>query len=527
MRRRGGLAASALLLVACLHPGPQATNQAPDDPLAPARVARFRKFIGETWPALTRTLADLPSAARDDKVSHRPGAPWPVYLPADEDATAIGARLAALLPASRLAEIALATLPEIGAPVGDPGLLYLPRPYVVPGGRFSEMYGWDSAFILMGLLREGQIGLARDLVDNFLYEVRHYGAVLNGNRTYYLTRSQPPFLATMVLAVYRATGDRRWLAEARGPLESTHAHWTTPPHLVPELGLSRYHDHGEGPAPEVESERDSAGLTHYDRVRAYFRAHPDPSWNRFYDRATDRLTTAFYAGDRAMRESGFDPTGRFGPFGAEAAQTVPVCLNTLLHEFELDLAEIERTLGRAADESRFTALARARQARVEALLWDEARGLYQDFDVDLHRLRPYPFVTTFWPLWTGLASPSRAGRVIANLALFERSGGMMTSTVVTGAQWDAPFGWAPLQLLAIDGLRRSGHAADANRIARAFLSMLVVDFERRGTLFEKYDVFRRSSNIAEEDLRFGYQSNEIGFGWTNGVALELLAELGL
>jgi alpha,alpha-trehalase len=496
--------------------------------LAPERVARLRAFIRETWPALTRTPADLPTAAHDDKVVHAPGDPWPVYLPADEDLAGVRAQLASLLPASRLAEIALRPLPARGAPVAEPGLLYLPRPYVVPGGRFNEMYGWDSAFILIGLLHDGRIELARDLVDDFLYEVRRYGAVLNANRTYYLSRSQPPFLGEMVLAVYRATGDRAWLAGARGALEATYTHWTAPPHLVPELGLSRYFDHGEGPAPEVDSERDAAGRTHYDRVREFFRAHPEPaSTSRFYDRANDRLTPAFYAGDRAMRESGFDPTGRFGPFGAEAERTVPICLNTLLYQLELDLAEVEGILGRTGEAARFAGLAHVRQARVEALLWDEGQGLYGDFDLDSGRLRRYPFATTFWPLRAGLASPARAARVIANLGLFERAGGILTSTVVTGAQWDAPFGWAPLQLFAVDGLRRAGDVKDANRIARAFLSMLVEDFERRGSMFEKYDVVRRSSEVGDGQLRFGYRSNEIGFGWTNGVALALLSELGL
>jgi len=527
---RGGwfaVALAAMVSAACglPHPHPQPASGVAADPLAPERVARLRAFIHDSWPVLTRTAADLPSAARDDKVAHPLGTPWPVYLPADEDRAAVEARLAALLPASRFREIVLRTLPAGGAPIAPPGLLYLPRPYVVPGGRFNEMYGWDSAFILGGLLRDGQIELARGIVDNFLYEVRHYGAVLNANRTYYLTRSQPPFLAGMVLAVYRATGDRAWLAGTLGALEATYLYWTTPPHLVPELGLSRYFDRGLGPSPEVGSERDAAGRTHYDRVRAFFRAQTDPAFDRFYDRARDRLTEAFYAGDRAMRESGFDPTGRFGSFGAETARTVPICLNTLLYRYEVDLGQIEGILGRADEAVRFAALAEARRARVEALLWDEAQGLYFDYDLDAGRLRRYPFATTFWPLWAGLASPARAARVLANLGLFERPGGIMTSTVVTGAQWDAPFGWAPLQLLAVEGLRRAGDATDADRLARAFLTMLLDDFERRGTLLEKYDVVRRSSELGGDALRFGYRSNEIGFGWTNAVALELLAGL--
>jgi alpha,alpha-trehalase len=527
LRRRTAALVAAATLAAAACASPRRAERAPAaDPLAPARVARLRAFIKESWPLLSRGLADLPQAARDEKVPHAAGTPWIVYLPPDEDPAAVEAVLAPLLPASRLGEVALRPLPRPSSgPVTPPGLLYLPRPYVVPGGRFNEMYGWDSAFIVLGLLRDGEVARARDVVDDFLYEVRRYGGVLNANRSYYLSRSQPPLLSEMVLAVYRATGDRAWLAGARDALVATYAHWTAPPHLIAALGLSRYLDHGEGPAPEVASERDAAGRTHYDRVRAYFRAHPGPDTNRWYDRAADRLTPAFYEGDRAMRESGFDPTGRFGPFGAEAARTVPVCLNTLLYRLELDLAAIDAVLGRAADAAAWRARADERRARIEARLWDDAAGLYFDWDLDGGRRRPYPFATTFWPLWAGLAAPERAARVRANLRLFERPGGILTSTTVTGAQWDAPFGWAPLQLFAVEGLRRSGDRADADRIARAFLSMLVEDFERRGTLVEKYDVERRSSDVAGA-LAYGYASNEIGFGWTNGVALELLAGLG-
>jgi alpha,alpha-trehalase len=518
----------ALLLVltagACAAARRVPTAAAQTDPLAPVRVAQLRAYIHGAWPALTRTLASLPQAARDDKLPHAPGTPWPVYV-SEGDRDAVAARLAAALPATELAQLALRVLPVDPDSIREHGLLYLPRPYVVPGGRFNEMYGWDSAFILMGLLRDDEGQLAHDLVEDFLYEVRRYGGVLNANRTYYLTRSQPPLLSGMVLALYHFDGDRARLGAARDALVATYAHWTTTPHLVPAIGLSRYWDHGEGPAPEVVAgERDAKGRTHYDRVRASFRAHPGPDLAPYYDRAADALTPLFYRGDRAMRESGFDPTGRFGRFGAEAAHVAPVCLNALLYRMETELAEIDTALGRPADAETWRERARARQARIESLLWDERTGLYLDYDVETSQRRLYPFATTFWPLAVGLAAPERARRVRDNLSLFERSGGVVTSTQITGAQWDAPFGWAPLQLFAVEGLRRYGYSADAARIASAFLSMLLEDFERRGTLVEKYDVERRTSEVSGA-LRFGYTSNEVGFGWTNGVALELLAGL--
>jgi alpha,alpha-trehalase len=525
------LAGLLLLAAACAAPGartagsPAQPRPVTSDPLASGRIEPLRAYIRRTWGALTRTLRDLPRAAADEKIPRAAGAAWPVYVAAGERARVEGELRAALAPAA-LATIDLRTLPAEPASVREHGLLYLPRPYLVPGGRFNEMYGWDSYFIVLGLIDDGEIARARDLVDDFLYEVVRYGGVLNANRTYYLTRSQPPLLSEMVLAVFRATGDAGWLAAARPAIEAQHRHWTAPPHLFEGLGLSRYYDHGEGPAPEVVGgERDPQGRTHYDRVRAYFRDHREQDGQGlYYRRADDALTPLFYKGDRSMRESGFDPSGRFGPFGAGVIRYAPVCLNTLLYQMELDLAEIDGLLGRPGGGAAWSERARARHAAIDRLLWDEGAGLYLDYDVETGRRRRYLFATTFWPLWAGLASEAQARRVRDSLPLLERPGGLMTSAAVTGDQWDAPFGWAPLQLFAVAGLRRAGFAADADRIARAFLSMLVEDFERRSTLVEKYDVARRTSDVAGA-LAFGYLSNEIGFGWTNGVALELLRGL--
>jgi len=516
------LAAIAACVAPASRPAP-ATAGAPGQ--APAGFEALLDYIEKAWTPLTRSAVDLPRAAKDPKVPHAPGTPWPVYLPADEDRAAVAATLARVMPARDLRSIDLRLLPRDQSTVTEHGLLYLPRAYVVPGGRFNEMYGWDSYFIVLGLLRAERPALARAMVDNFIYEVRHYGGVLNANRTYYLTRSQPPLLSGMVRAVFHATGDRTWLAGARDALVAVHAHWTSPPHLIPAIGLSRYFDHGEGPAPEVVAgERDDQGQDHYDRVRAWFRAHPDAAGG-YYLAETDELTPLFYKGDRSMRESGFDPTGRFGPFGADVTRYAPVCLNTLLYRMEVDLAAIEGTLAGDAAAARWWALAQARKPRIEALLWDDGAGLYFDYDFERGHRNPYPFATTFWPLWAGVASRAHAQRVRDNLPLFERPGGVLTSTVVTGSQWDAPFGWAPLQLFAVRGLRQYEFDYDADRIARAWLSMLAEDFERTGTLVEKYDVERRTSDVSGR-LAFGYKSNEIGFGWTNGVALEMIAELG-
>ena len=158
-------------------------------------------------------------------------------------------------------------------------------------------------------------------------------------------------------------------------------------------------------------------------------------------------------------------------------------------------------------------------------MWDAEDGLYYDYDFARKRLRKYPFLTTFYPLWAGIATHEQAGRVAANLMRFEQPGGLQTSTAPSGNQWDAPFGWAPLQLIAVQGLRRYGFHEAADRIAIKFLSLVRDEYLKSGTIVEKYDVVRRATEVSG-DIRFGYRSNEVGFGWTNAVFVTLLDELG-
>jgi alpha,alpha-trehalase len=512
------------LVVALIALGSAASGA---DVAAPGNLSGLRAYIKRGWTTLTRSVRDLPNAAPDPKLHLAPGERWPVYLPPSDDRARVQAELARNLTPAQLATIELLPLPENRGSIARHGLLYLPHPYVVPGGRFNEMYGWDSYFIQVGLLLDGETELARDMADNFVYEIENYGTLLNANRTYYLSRSQPPFLTQMLLGVYRKTQDRAWLGAALPAVEKYYRFWTTEPHLIPELGLSRYYDLGDGPAPEVLSdERDAKGLSHYDRVREYYRTHEvsDYDVSLYYDRKADRLTELFYKGDRSMRESGFDPSNRFGPFNVDIIHYAPVCLNSLLLLMETDGRDIARLLGDAKGAAVWEARAEARRAAIDRYLWDAESGLYLDYDFKTGKRRNYPFATTFYPLWVGAASTEQAASVVKHLPDFEAVGGLRTSTRVTGNQWDAPFGWAPLQQIPVLGLQRYGYVADADRIARKWIALVAKEFDEHGTIVEKYDVERRESDVAS-DIRFGYSENQVGFGWTNGSILVLLDSL--
>jgi alpha,alpha-trehalase len=496
--------------VATARPGPSIASD--------ADVAALLAYIDRGWTVLERTHAAMPIAAIDSKLP--PRATWPVYVSKREDLAAVKARLASELAPSEFARLDLRQLPPDPAAVTEQGLLYLPEPYVVPGGRFNEMYGWDSYFIVLGLLRDGHVELARSMVDNFIYEIENYGSILNANRTYYLTRSQPPFLTPMIRAVYARTHDKAWLAATVPAITAYYDYWTRAPHLTPETGLSRYYDLGHGPSPEVKQE-------HFAKIKAFFRSHEltDYDKSKFYDASTDELTDLYYVADRAMRESGFDTSARFGPFNAGVIYYDPVCLNTLLWVMENDAVAIAGELGRG-DATVWQARADARHAAIDRYLWDEQRGLYLDYDVGRRTRRDYPFATTFFPLWAGLASPAQAARVASNLSLLEQPGGLAASSNRSDTQWDLPYGWAPLELITVEGLRRYGFHDPADRISINFLSLVLKEFLDHQVVFEKYDVVERHSATAK-GIKFGYTENVIGFGWTNATWTALYDQLAV
>ncbi len=484
-------------------------------------------YMMQTWKVLTRSNRTLAEAAVDPKFHPAPDGRWPVYIPPTEDLDRIREELHREMPPQDFPKIEIRTLPGDPSQVREQGLLYLPHPYVVPGGRFNEMYGWDSYFIQVGLLRDGLVPLAKNLADNFLYEIDNYGKILNANRTYYLTRSQPPFLTQMLLGVYRRTHDRGWLQSALPEIEKYYRYWTSEPHATPETGLSRYYDLGEGPAPEVlASEIDPRGRNDYDLAREYYRTHRVTAYDvgQYYDAANDRLTPLFYKGDRSMRESGFDPSERFGPFSVDIIHYNPVCLNSLLYLMEMQTAEILRILDRGEDAAVWQRRGEERAAHINRLMWDGKDLLYYDYDFVHKRVRRYPFLTSFYPLWAGICSREQAAGIVSNLKLFEQPGGLQTSTNRSGDQWDAPFGWAPLEMIAVEGLRRYGYQAEADRISQEYLSMVAEQYRATGRIVEKYDVVRRSMQVVDE-IRFGYESNEPGFGWTNAVFSVLYDQL--
>ncbi len=506
--------------------------------------AKILEYIDNGWSSLSRSMSDCKSIV-DPKVTTAPI----LYLP---EGMAIPPAVAAIQQQCRIEVRHLPRkITHMGdvrvAEIPDEGLLYLPNPYVVPGGRFNEMYGWDSYFIILGLVEDKRTDLARDMVENFFFEIENYGAILNANRTYYFTRSQPPFLTSMIREVYEHPNgnplSKAWLAQAYHYAERDYALWSAPPHLAGDTGLARYDDIGAGPVPEMADDS-----SYYPDVIRWLLAHPQVHTNYLVDapdnptsaQAADlaktscdiaqskvcanahveghRLSSNFYSGDRAMRESGFDTSFRFGPFSGSANDYAPVCLNSLLYKYETDMAHFATLLGRTAETAQWNHRASIRRAAINKYLWNSATGMFFDYNFTTNKPSTYNYVTAFYPLWAGLATPQQASALERHLSLFEHDGGLAMSDNASGTQWDLPFGWAPTNWLATKGLAEYGFTSDASRIATHFTQTILQNFEHDSTIREKYNVVSGSANV---EVAAGYKANVVGFGWTNGVYLEM------
>ena len=515
-------------------------------------------YIQNAWPTLTRSMLEC-ATLKDPKVTTAPV----MYLPLD---FAEPAEVAAL---EKKCGVHVDRLPVRIEHLGQnvelkaQGLLYLPHPYVVPGGRFNEMYGWDSYFILLGLLAVPanrsaadpalsgkQLELARGMVENFFFEIEHYGGLLNANRTYYLTRSQPPFLSSMIREVWKAENAagrkqeaQAWIEEAYPYAVRDHALWVSEAHRAGDTGLARYYDFGDGPVAEMED-----NSTYYQDVIRWLLAHPaaqrdylveGPSMPAPEDR--DKLTEVscdpgisavcgrahvgiywlskdFYKGDRAMRESGFDPSFRFGAFSGSTHHYAPVCLNSLLYKYERDLAWMAKELGKSEEAVSWDGTAQARRAAIDKYLWNAGKGMYFDYDFVAGKQSSYDYLTTFYPLWAGAASADEARKVEAHVGLFEKLGGLAMRTTAPGVQWDLPYGWAPVTWLAVDGMKDEADIKDAERLSIKFMETVRDNFECDHTIREKFNVV---TGTTEAQVAVGYRQNVVGFGWTNAVYLKM------
>jgi len=400
--------------------------------------------------------------------------------------------------------------PALTRTAAEPGphssMLPLPHPYLAPGGRFAETYYWDSYFALLGV---SDPAVARQTADNFAHLIRTHGHVPNGNRTYYLSRSQPPvffLVAALTEPQDPAAGYVRYLPE----LIAEHRFWMR----------------GAGRAKPGEPARRVVRLADGALLNRYWDDKDSPRDESFradvlLARGAAQPERELWRNLRAGAESGWDFSSRWLADRRSlnlirTTDIAPIDLNCILHGLERAIAEGLRRQGDAAAEARYRRKAERRRRAIVRHLWNPATGVFDDLDWRSGALRGAITAAAVAPLFCGLADAAQAA---STAAVIEREllapGGLMASNVVTGQQWDAPNGWAPLQWLAVSGLEAYGHGGLARAIAERWTAMVARLFAETGRFMEKYDV------VAERPGAGGEYPNQDGFGWTNGVTARL------
>ncbi|QBA63147.1 trehalase family glycosidase [Muriicola soli] len=392
----------------------------------------------------------------------------------------------------------------------------LPNQYVVPGGRFREIYYWDSYFTIEGLMVDGQEVLAKSMVDNFTFLIDSLGFIPNGTRNYYLTRSQPPFYALMVDAVTRDTKgffseyypfilkEYNFWMEGREEIQDTFSAEKYVVQLEEGMYLNRYWDSGITPRPEAYKED--------------------------FHLASDLNSTSekenLYTQLRSGAASGWDFSSRWytreGDFGStETANLLAIDLNCLMYFMEMSIAKGYAGDDDGENESLFLSKANDRKAAIQELFWNAEENYFYDYTFTEKSFSRTATLAGAFPLFFELATPEQARGVRDKLmSEFLRDGGLVTTLENSGQQWDAPNGWAPLQYISVQGLLNYGYVDEAKMIMERWLALNERVYNDTGKMMEKYNV---------EDISLpsggGEYETQDGFGWTNGVALSFKALL--
>ena len=397
-------------------------------------------------------------------------------------------------------------------------LIPLPGPYVVPGGRFREVYYWDSYFTMLGLIQDGRTDLVKNMLDNFAYLVKTVGHIPNGNRTYYLGRSQPPYFAAMV-GLYASATDTAAALPYLDAMEAEHAFWMAGAEAVAPGDaarrvvrlkdgslLNRYWD--DLPEPRPESYREDFELA---------------------QRVPEGQREALFRNIRAAAESGWDFSSRWMRDPAdlrtlETTDIIPVDLNSLLYHAERTIAALRVVRGKSGDAqvaAQFAAAAGSRRRTLLAAAYDSSEGFF--FDVRWRtgeRVTDRPTMAAAAPLYFGLATPEQGRTTAARLARdFLKPGGFVTTLSASGQQWDSPNGWPPLQWLGAQAVRAYGRADIADDARNRWLALNRRTYRVTGKMTEKYDVTDLSKRAGG-----GEYPTQDGFGWTNGVAQAMAAQ---
>jgi alpha,alpha-trehalase len=390
-------------------------------------------------------------------------------------------------------------------------LLPLPNDFIIPGGRFRETYYWDSYFTMLGLQESHKTQIIKNIIGNFAYLIDTYGFIPNGTRTYYLTRSQPPFFSMMLDLLAKDAGEQV-ITKYQPELLKEYAFWMR----------------GAGKLKPGQAYRNSVCMPGGEILNRYWDESDLPreeSFKKDVDAAklTKQKPGDFYRNIRAAAESGWDFSTRWMDTTGklETIQTtfiVPVDLNCLLYHLELSIAKSYQLQGKGANYRQYFTKAMLRKKAIQKYCWSAKEGWFMDYNWKLKHTTPHLSLAGAYPLEFKIANAAEATKMSGVLKnKFLKAGGLVTTFDRSGQQWDSPNAWAPLQYIAINGLNKYGDAGLARSIAENWMRTNLGVFNETGKLMEKYNVI--DTNVKAGGGEYPLQD---GFGWTNGVLLNLL-----
>ncbi len=391
-------------------------------------------------------------------------------------------------------------------------LLPLPYPYIVPGGRFREIYYWDSYFTMLGLKESNEWEMIENMMNNFAYLINTYGHIPNGNRSYYLSRSQPPYFAMMVNLLAEKKGAGVYTTYLK-ELQKEYDYWmdktAATKHVVvmPDGSiLNRFYDIDI--KPRQESYREDYEIA---------KSESNGAATAFEQKSKDLRTGA---------ESGWDFSSRWFADGKninsiETSNIVPVDLNGLLYNLELTLAKAYKQANNIAIADQYNTAAAKRKTAVNKYCFNPKENWYYDYIISAKKQNTEQTIAGISPMLFNIAPKQKAAAIAAVLKdRFLKDGGVVTTLKTTGQQWDAPNGWAPLQWMAVKGLENYGQKNMAKDIAGRWVALNEKVYKNTGKMMEKYNVAN-----AALDAGGGEYTSQDGFGWTNGVYLAMKAKL--
>jgi alpha,alpha-trehalase len=402
-------------------------------------------------------------------------------------------------------------LQHVADTVKGTSLIPLPNAYIVPGGRFREVYYWDSYFTMLGLEESKRFTLIESMVKNFAYLIDTYGHIPNGNRTYYLSRSQPPYFALMVQLLARHKG-REVLVTYRPQLIKEYNFWMKGAYSL-KAGQSFEH---------------TVRLANGSLLNRYWDRSTQPREESYREdvlaaRQSKQKPADFYRNVRAAAESGWDFSSRWLIDGKtlptiQTTSFIAVDLNCLLYNLESVIARSYELSGDKKPAALYRSRAYKRRIALVKYCWDAKTGCYRDYNWQRKALSNQLSIATSYPLYFNLATAAQAKQIAALIKnRFLQLGGVATTLNSTGQQWDQPNGWAPLQYMTIAGLRNYKQDSLAKTIAQRWMILNIKAFNSTGKLMEKYDIQHINTKAGG-----GEYPLQDGFGWTNGVLLKLM-----